>query len=936
MSPPSSPKRRTSIQLASLLIAALVFLSLATTAEASSLRSIQSVVFTKLADLTRPPGQKKAGSSPFVGSLSSTDAHSSASFGMGWKTVDTPVVRLFDGTINQLGFDLVPTGADDKLKPLNASLASAPKRRNPRSPHIRASENVVQNKPRYPGGSSFKPINPPSIPLIVKGPYLSAWLPSGSLLSSTPPNKEGNGGYLAGQYPAFWTSGRGADGEFRLGMHGYIRIDGKTYQFMGNGFGNLVRAGPNANQLSFEYTATRSIFKFEANGVYFTVTFFTPITPDDYTRQSLPLSYVHFELDKLSATFRKVQLFMDIDERWVTGHDYDYQNFPYTLDFGVLNGTQQYFITRETQQLYTEFRQRAEWGSASFAIRDRPGITSINQNNIYAHTLFINNGVLPTEHYQIGGPDNSFAFAVDFNVKDSPNDALFSIGHFRIPYVSYVRAVHPGTDSTKSYSQNRFGYWQAKFPSIAAAVAFHLNDYEKAIAGALTFDKKIQDDSNAAVGGGFAGAQYAAITALSVRQAMATIEFTLSQNTTSGKFGTDVLVFLKEISSNGDCQTVDVILPLAPILSYLNPDILRRLLDPLFKYVQSGLYPNPWAVHDLGTYPNAFGYPQGNDEPMPVEESAGMIVMVLHYAQLVGSKTAAPYLTKLYPTLAQWTRFLLEHSLIPASQLSTDDFAGTASNQTNLAIKGIIAIGAMANIADLVGQSKDAAIYRNISRVYISAFHSLAVSKDGTHTKLLYQQDDSWGTLYNLFWDRVLNLSLVPKSIYSMQDKWYPRVQEKYGVPLDSRHKWTKSDWGLFAAATSASSTTRNLFVGLFYNFISNGYTDVPMTDLYETVAGDLPKYPIDPTVSFLARPVVGGHFAILARQAADRANGVSEYAYGPEPTKVAYTDAELDAIVKDALAQSKQLSTGGKSLHWHSRRGPTTTTAEEEEEADA
>lgn len=35
-----------------------------------------------------------------------------------------------------------------------------------------------------------------------------------------------------------------------------------------------------------EYTATRSIFKFEADGVKFTVTFLTPITPDDYLRQS--------------------------------------------------------------------------------------------------------------------------------------------------------------------------------------------------------------------------------------------------------------------------------------------------------------------------------------------------------------------------------------------------------------------------------------------------------------------------------------------------------------------------------------------------------------------------------------------------------------------------------------------------------------------------
>jgi hypothetical protein len=35
------------------------------------------------------------------------------------------------------------------------------------------------------------------VPLAVKNPYLSAWLPAGS--------NGGNGGYLPGQWPSFWT-----------------------------------------------------------------------------------------------------------------------------------------------------------------------------------------------------------------------------------------------------------------------------------------------------------------------------------------------------------------------------------------------------------------------------------------------------------------------------------------------------------------------------------------------------------------------------------------------------------------------------------------------------------------------------------------------------------------------------------------------------------
>ena len=55
--------------------------------------------------------------------------------------------------------------------------------------------------------------------------------------------------------------------------------------------------------------------------------------------------------------------------------------------------------------------------------------------------------------------------------------------------------------------------------------------------------------------------------------------------------------------------------------------------------------------------------------------------------------------------LAQWTQFLIDDSLIPANQISTDDFAGALANQTNLAIKCIVGIGAMAQINELVGGS---------------------------------------------------------------------------------------------------------------------------------------------------------------------------------------------------------------------------------------
>lgn len=334
---------------------------------------------------------------------------------------------------------------------------------------------------------------------------------------------------------------------------------------------------------------------------------------------------------------------------------------------------------------------------------------------------------------------------------------------------------------------------------------------------------------------------------------MATIEITVPYDNGSRQYlKNDTLIFLKEISSNGDMQTVDVFFPLFPLLTYLNPEILRDIMEPIFIYTESGLYPNKWCVHDLGTYPNGFGHNDGNDETMQVEESGNMVNMALHYAQLVGDKVAKPFLQSHYRIMQQWTEYLIQDSLIPSNQLSTDDFAGPLANQTNLAIKGIEGIAAMGQIATLLGKTKDAKNYQNISTSYIDIFQKYAINSAKTHTKLAYQDDKSWGTLYNLFFDRLLNLKLVPKSLYDLQDNYYPTQIQEWGLPLDSRHNWTKTDWEMFASATSAKKSTKNLLINKLYKWVSNGRTDSPFSDLMESTTGDTPKPPFDPLIHFL------------------------------------------------------------------------------------
>jgi len=63
-----------------------------------------------------------------------------------------------------------------------------------------------------------------------------------------------------------------------------------------------------------------------------------------------------------------------------------------------------------------------------------------------------------------------------------------------------------------------------------------------------------------------------------------------------------------------------------------------------------------------------------------------------------------------------------------------------------------------------------------------------------------------------------------------MQDSWYQKKTEKYGLPLDSRHTYTKSDWEMFIAAISKPKT-RNLIIDRLATWIN------------ETSTGSLPLF---------------------------------------------------------------------------------------------
>lgn len=664
------------------------------------------------------------------------------------------------------------------------------------------------------------PFNPASIPLAVRSPYLSAWL------------AQGPGAALNDAWPSFWTGSI-------VGWAGFVKVDGTAYSFLGSP--NVPGATfSKAVQKKSSFTSTQSNFILSAGPIDITVNFLSPIEPNDLVKQSIPFSYMAVSAASTDGKAHSVQVYSDISAEWVTGDNGLLANWTTTTGSIITHQVQ-----LQSQNVFTEVNDHTQYGSAYYSTLNTASATWQSGSDATVRAQFVNNGRLPntadTNFRAVSNNWPVFGLAHDLgSITSASTPVIFSIGHVRDPAIKYIAAG--GTFQSRSLL-----FW-SQFTSVSSVISTFLNDYAAALSRAQAFDTKVNNDATKI------STDYAAIVALSLRQALGAIEITISKNADGSYNTNDVIVFMKEISSDGNVNTVDVIFPAWPTLLYANPLLGKYLLEGLFRYQATGQYPNKWSVHDIGSsYPNAVGHNDGRDEAMPVEESGNMIIMALSYAQRTGDNS---HLTQYFKLLDQWTQFLISDSLIPASQISTDDFAGPLANQTNLAIKGIIGIKAMSQISSRLGNTAESQNYSSIASNYVSSWQSLAMATGGKHLTLSYGNANSWGLTYNLYADKLLKLNLFPQSIYELQTAWYKTVKQPFGVPLDTRHTYTKSDWEIWTAGIMTDTAGRDLFISSVKAWASDGLSSQPFGDWYETTNGQ-PN-------GFRARPVVGGHLALL------------------------------------------------------------------------
>jgi len=308
----------------------------------------------------------------------------------------------------------------------------------------------------------------------------------------------------------------------------------------------------------------------------------------------------------------------------------------------------------------------------------------------------------------------------------------------------------------------------------------------------------------------------------------------------------DLLWLSKENDSNGSIGTVDITYPSSPLFLIYNPELAKGLANFIFYYSESGKWQKPFPSHDIGTYPVGNGQTYGGD--MPIEEGGNMLILTYAIARAEGN---ADYANKHWSTLTTWADYLVEKGLDPENQLCTDDFAGHFAHNANLSVKAIMGIASYGYLAKMLGQDEVGTKYIAKAKQMAKEWEQMA--KDGDHYKLTFDKSGTWSQKYNMVWDKIFDMGIFDPKIRETEIKYYLTKQNKYGLPLDSREAYTKTDW-IFWTATMADKHEDFLkFLKPVYLFMNESTTRVPMSDWIWT---DRPE-----RRGFKARAVVGGYY---------------------------------------------------------------------------
>lgn len=644
-----------------------------------------------------------------------------------------------------------------------------------------------------------------SVPLITHDPFFSVW-------SSADRLYEGD--------TVHWS-------QALQRMYGYLTVNGNKYCFMGHKGDH--RGIP---QTGLSITATSTAYTFENEDVALAVVFTSPLLLDDPLLTARPCTYIRLELQ--NKTGADVSAALEISSDLVKNTKGKVVGRVLTADHQEAGQVTYASMGKANQHPLGQSGDRItiDWGEVYLAANE-PGT-------------------------QVQFCREQECLRADVQGNQAVTRATLVVAYDDLLSINYM-------------GHWCRGYWTRQYATMPEAVCGSLADQAEVLEKARRLDETIERQAAA-----FGGEDYVLLCNLSYRQTVAAHKLVADENG-------EMLFLSKENDSNGCIGTVDVSYPSVPLFLLFGTEYVKGMLRPIFKFAGLPVWEYDFAPHDVGRYPYAAGqvygvnkvhkkagcdesngcifpfyyqYPRGAQvydlaDQMPVEECGNMLIMTAVVCLLDGScEFAAPHMEM----LRQWLEYLLKYGGDPGEQLCTDDFAGHLSHNVNLAAKAIMGIEAYAQLMKLDGNMTEYQRYHARAAEMAADWERRA--KDEECYRLAFDCPGSWSLKYNTVWDKFFDSGLFSEKMYEVEINWYRQQNRQYGVPLDSRRTYTKSDWILWCVMMTEQPEIRTELIAAVARYVRETNSRVPFSDWYDAESGDY--------CHFIARSVQGGIFMPL------------------------------------------------------------------------
>lgn len=658
----------------------------------------------------------------------------------------------------------------------------------------------------------------PAYPLFVKDPNYSLWSVTDELNKSN--------------IQSWW-------GEEKK-LYGFLKTQGKTYCFLGNGADFFNCNVQNAEQIGLDVTAFTTNYVFKAGETVLKVRFVSPLPPDDPSLVSLPVCYLEYEIEGGDG---ELSLFVNRGVACNAG------NLQRNVRGGVIaqGGFESAFFGLKRQLPLSNNGDQigADWGYWYLA---------------------------GEEAYLVDDRDMAAYLAGGLKNFTDEGEERYLCAMNR----SKKGAVLLGYDETVAidyFGDYRKGYYLQDH-TIFEALQTVWSGYQGIDKKLAAFDEDLKSRAKSF------GGEYLNILYASLRQSVSAHKLIKDAEG-------NVLFLSKECGSNGCIATVDVSYPSIPLFLLYNTELVKGMMRPIVKIARMPVWKYDFAPHDAGTYPNCCGnvyglqrgknrflgnmneksneetwYPlyllPGNydlydlKDQMPVEECANLLIMQCACFNRDGDLS---FFAENSDLAEKWVEYLVKYGLKPEEQLCTDDFAGHLKNNLNLAIKATVGIACYAELVKAAGKEELFAKYRGIAEEF--AAEITAFARRYPHMPISWDTDEKTFSLkYNFAFDKILGLGLFPEEILEREVDCYLQKANRFGTPLDHRETYTKSDWLCWTAVLTDDPEKKKELLAYLGKYLKESPDRVPFGDWFGTAEGEY-HY-------FRARTVQGGCFILL------------------------------------------------------------------------